>query len=346
MIGIHDSPGTYSDRWILYCEKHAVPFRRVDCLSTDVVSQCQGLDGLLWHWLHNDPRSQLVARQVIASLESMGLLLFPSVNSCWHYDDKIAQKYLLEAINAPLIPTWVFTSEAEAMRWIEVTTWPKVFKLRSGAGSTNVRLVQSRAEAVALCRQAFGRGFPALSGYSKDLRTRISRTRNVQEFLAKLRRAPSSMRNTRRAGRQLPRERGYVYFQEFLPGNDFDTRITIIGNRAFGFRRANRPGDFRASGSGRIDYDPASVDPRCVEIGFRVADLLGSQSLALDFLFAAAQEPMIGEISYSYVSSAVHACEGYWDRQGVWRQEHVWPEDAILDDFLAACGQSARMGCR
>ena len=37
-----------------------------------------------------------------------------------------------------------------------------------------------------------------------------------------------------------------MYFQEFLPGNAFDTRITAIGNRAFGFLRENRPRDFRA----------------------------------------------------------------------------------------------------
>jgi glutathione synthase/RimK-type ligase-like ATP-grasp enzyme len=336
VIGIHDSPGTYSDRWILYCEEHGIPFRRVDCFSTDVVSQCQGLAGLLWHWLHYDPRGQLVARQVITSLQSMGLLVFPNTGTCWHYDDKIAQKYLLEAIHAPLIPTWVFTSETDARRWIEEATWPKVFKLRSGAGSTNVRLVQSAAEAGELCRQAFGEGFSAVSGYSKDLRSRIGRAKSTREFVDKLTRAPRSMRNVRRARRELPRERGYVYFQEFLAGNDFDTRITIIGNRAFGFTRTNRPSDFRASGSGRLSYDAGRIDPRCIEIGFRVAELLGSQSLAFDFLFNSAHEPMIGEISYSYVSSAVNACGGYWDRQGGWHEEHVWPEDAILHDFLAS----------
>lgn len=335
MIGIHDSPGSYSDRWIPRCEQSGIPFRRVDCLSTDIVSQCHGLEGVLWHWLHCDPCSQLVARQVIASLESMGLRVFPSIKTCWHYDDKVAQKYLLEAVGAPLIPTWVFTSESEATRWIERASWPKVFKLRSGAGSTNVRLVRSSAEASALCRQAFGEGFPAVSGYATDLRTRIGRTRGMGDFLAKLSRAPSSVRNARRARRQLPRERGYIYFQEFLPGNDSDIRVTVIGDRAFGFTRGNRPGDFRASGSGRLVYDPEGIDPRCIEIGFRVADALGSQSVAFDFLLGESQEPMIGEISYSFVSSAVHACGGYWDRQGVWHPEHVWPEDAILDDFLA-----------
>jgi len=155
MIGIHDRPGSFSGRWISYCTDKGIPFRRVDCLATDVVMQCDGLDGLLWHWSQDDPESILVARQIIASLERKGIIVFPNVNTCWHFDDKVAQKYLLEAIGAPLIPTWVFTNKEDALGWIEGTTWPKVFKLRCGAGSTNVRLVRSHSQAAALCRQAF-----------------------------------------------------------------------------------------------------------------------------------------------------------------------------------------------
>jgi hypothetical protein len=101
--------------------------------------------------------------------------------------------------------------------------------------------------------------------------------------------------------------------------------------------RANRPNDFRASGSGSIVYEREKLDKRCVEIAFRVADRIGSQSLAFDFLFNSQHQPMIGEISYCYRSSAVHACAGHWDHGGAWHEGHVWPEDAILEDLLAAC---------
>ena len=334
MIGIHDRPGSYSDRWIKYCTEKGIPFRRVNCLATDVMPQCEGLGGVLWHWSHGDPTHLLVARQIIASLECKGLVVFPNVATCWHYDDKVAQKYLLEAIGAPLIPTWVFTSETDAKWWIEAATWPKVFKLRCGAGSANVRLVRSRNEAVALCRQAFGQGFPAVAGYLSDMQTRLRKTKTAHEFWARLARAPRTLLNVLAVRRQMHREKGYVYFQEFLPDNAFDTRITVIGDRAFGFMRANRPHDFRASGSGSIVYAPEKLDKRCVGIAFRVADRIGTQSLAFDFLFNSQHEPMIGEISYCYMASAVHACAGQWDHQGVWHAGHVWPEDAILDDLL------------
>jgi glutathione synthase/RimK-type ligase-like ATP-grasp enzyme len=337
MVAIHGHIGSYSDRWIMYCTEKRIPFRCVNCLATDVVAQCEGLDGLLWHWTQVDPPHLLVARQIIASLESKRLVVFPNVVTCWHYDDKVAQKYLLEAIGAPLIPTWVFTSQGDAMRWIEAATWPKVFKLRCGAGSTNVRLVRSRRQATALCRQAFGRGFPAVVGYLSDMQTRLRKAKTAYEFWERLARAPQTLLHVLALRRQMPRQQGYLYFQEFLPGNSFDTRITVIGDRAFGFMRANRPNDFRASGSGSIVYAPEKVDKRCVEIAFRVADRLGTQSLAFDFLFNPHHEPMIGEISYCYMASAVHACEGHWDCQGAWHGGHVWPEEAILEDLLVAC---------
>lgn len=343
MIGIHDHPGSFSDRWIKYCTDKGIPFRLVDCLKTDIIPQCEGLDGLLWHWAHDDPTSVLVARQIIASLDKKGLVVFPNVNACWHFDDKVAQKYLLEAINAPFIPTWVFLDRNQAMKWIGEATWPKVFKLRCGAGSTNVRLVRTQAEAEALCRKAFGRGFPTVSGYLADMQTRLRKTHTSKQFWDKVRRAPQTIIRSFALRRQMPRQRGYLYLQEFLPENAFDTRITIIGDRAFGFMRANRPNDFRASGSSSIVYEREKIDNRCVEIAFKVADRIGTQSLAFDFLFTPQHEPMIGEISYCYMSSAVHACEGHWDHQGAWHDGHVWPEEAIVDDMLSACRQKAKM---
>ena len=98
----------------------------------------------------------------------------------------------------------------------------------------------------------------------------------------------------------------------------------------------NRPNDFRASGSGNPTYEPESIDQRCVGIAFDIADRIGSQSLAFDFLLDSQREPMISEISYCYVASMVHDCKGFWDRQRTWHPGHVWPEDAILADLLTS----------
>lgn len=339
-IGIHNRPGGFSDRWLAYCDEREIPYRVIDCLASDVVQQSRGLTAVLWHWSHDDPRSQLVARQIIASLEATGVVVFPSAKTCWHFDDKVAQKYLLEAIDAPVISTWVFTDKMKALAWVDTASWPKVFKLRCGAGSGNVRMVRSAREAVALCDQAFGRGFPPSGGYFTDLPTRVRKGRVSGEFWRRVRRAPRTIRHRMALRRRMHREKGYVYFQEFLPDNPFDTRVTVIGDRAFAFRRANRPDDFRASGSGSLDYDPTVIDQRCISTAFRVADRIRSQSLAFDFLFDGSRQPVICEISYCYMAAAVYRCPGHWRRDGSWQAGQVWPQDAILEDLLAQLSAS------
>lgn len=339
MLGIHQRTGSFSDRWIEVCRERNIPFRLVNCLRTDVVEQCAGLEAILWHWSLNDPRELLMARQLASALKQRQIVMFPDWETCWHYDDKIAQKYLLESIEAPLIPTWVFTDPAQAKEWIEKASWPKVFKLRCGAGSSNVRLVRSQSDAESLCHRAFGRGFP----------TEMVRIDAVQRYLGAQRSAKDLTRRLWRLLRKgflrvmgrsyLPKERGYIYFQEFMPDNAFDTRVTVIGERAFAFTRDNRPGDFRASGSGRLCYDPARIDRRCIESAFRVAERLRTQSLAFDFLFDQTGAPRIGEISYCYMAKAVYDCAGHWDIQLKWREGHVWPQDAILEDICGKQGE-------
>ena len=130
-----------------------------------------------------------------------------------------------------------------------------------------------------------------------------------------------------------------MLFQEFLPGNDFDIRITIIGNRAFAFRRHNRPNDFRASGSGRIDWDPTQIPLDALMLAFKTAKTLKTQSLAVDILRRNG-EPVIVEISYYYEGWAVAACPGHWQLQNhspqpIWVEGSMRPEDAIWSDFIA-----------
>lgn len=334
MLAIHDRPGSYSDRWLTYCASKGLAYKAVNCLSNDIGDQLQGALALLWHWSHYESGSLLAARQLTAALEYKGLLVYPNRKTCWHYDDKIAQKYLLEAVGAPLVPTWVFFSDKEAMLWIKSTTWPKVFKLRCGAGSANVRLVRSQAEALSVCRQAFGRGFRASKGYLDDIRTRLRKTKTAAQFWDKLRRVPRIVLFKLALGRQIARQVGYVYFQEFMPSNSFDTRVTIIGARAFAFRRLNRPDDFRASGSGSVIYDTEGLDLRCVKIAYDIAARLDTQSLAFDFLLNPGHEPVIVEISYGFMAEAIYACPGYWDPELSWHDGHVWPQDAIIEDLL------------
>lgn len=333
-LAIHNRQGSFSDRWIKYCSEHKIDYKTVNCYDSNIIWQLKNLDGLLWHWAHSEYTAQLVARQIIASVEKKGIKVFPDISTCWHYDDKVGQKYLLESIEAPLVPSYVFFDKDSAMEWIDKTEFPKVFKLRSGAGSQNVRLVETKKDAKILCRKSFGKGFVPMSGYFGDAKTKIRKIGTMTQFMEKLKRLPNSVINVLIAKHLFLKEKGYIYFQDFLPDNNFDIRITIIGNRAFGFTRNTRPNDFRASGSGDIDYNIDRIDERCVKIAFSTVEKLKTKSLAFDFIFDEERNPKIGEISYCYQNKAVYGCPGFWDKDMKWHEGHVWPEDATIEDFL------------
>jgi glutathione synthase/RimK-type ligase-like ATP-grasp enzyme len=133
----------------------------------------------------------------------------------------------------------------------------------------------------------------------------------------------------------MPLERGYFLVQEFLPGNSYDTRVTVIGDRAFAFTRDVRANDFRASGRGSINYDFRRIDMRCIEIAFDVANRTRAQSMAFDFAVDSDGRPLILEVSYAYMARPVFDCSGYWDSKLQWHPGNVWPQDAILEDMLA-----------
>lgn len=333
-LAIHRRETSFSDRWISYCDMHAIPYKIVNCFDSDIIDQLTSADCLLWHWYHGDPREQLMARHVIMALETRGLKVFPGSSTCWHFDDKIAQKYFLEAIDAPLVPTHVFYDLKRALGWIDRTSFPKVFKLRRGAGSSNVKLVHNASQAKELVCRAFANGFSPVPHYGQDAVKRYRTAQKRGDLLSVVKRIPQALATIRNNKRMMGRERGYAYFQDFIPGNNFDTRVTIIGDRAFAFTRNVRPGDFRASGSGDIAYDMNRINRKCLEVAFDVARRAKSQSMAFDFVLGERQQPLILEVSYVFASQPVYSCPGYWDGKLKWHGGHVWPQDAILIDLL------------
>jgi len=209
-----------------------------------------------------------------------------------------------------------------------------VLKLSFGYQSTNVRLLNGFDEASYWIEQLFG---PGVTGLRPQ----------APAWLDALRRGKGALRHLRGASaiedlQYSELQQGYFYVQEFVPGNRYDTRVTVIGDRAFVFRRFNRPDDFRASGSGRIDWDREQVDEASVRLAFRAARCLRTQSLAVDLLQHDGRA-LLAEISYTYASWAVRDCPGHWVLRGdadsgslTWSEGSMHPEDAIFDDFVAS----------
>lgn len=132
----------------------------------------------------------------------------------------------------------------------------------------------------------------------------------------------------------LGRELGYVYFQDFIPNNEADTRIIVIDGKAFGLYRYIRPNDFRASGSGNFAYKRELFDDRCVQIAFDLTRKLGGQSVAFDFVFSEKNEPLIVEISYGFVGPVYDPCPGYWTEDLKWQEGPFNPQGWMVELVL------------
>ena len=338
-IGIHLAEGFFSERWIAYCKNKGNRYKLVNCYDTDILEQLSDCDALMWHFNHKGSKDSKFAKQLLFAVQASGRVIFPNYNTVWHFDDKVAQKYLLEAIDAPLAQSYVFYSKKEAMIWAGQAEYPKVFKLRNGAGSDNVRLVKSRSVANRLIRKAFGRGFKqyeALSNLKERYRKyRLGKTSlwNVVKGILRL------VRPTRYA-RLTGREKGYAYFQDFIPGNDYDIRVIVIHDKAFAIKRMVRENDFRASGSGSILYEKEHFDEETVSLAFEVSEKLKDQCMAYDFVYLDGK-PLIVEISYGFDMAGYDACTGYWDKDLNWYDGKFNPYGWMVEDVIESVKNKA-----
>lgn len=334
-IGINNTPGFFSERWIAYCKSKSISYKIVDCYANDIIRQLSDCNALMWHFNHKSSKDCKFAKQLLFSLQHAGKAVFPDFNTVWHFDDKLGQKYLLESIGAPMADAYVFFSHNEALRWAGTTDYPKVFKLRNGAGSDNVLLVKSAQQAKRLIRRSFGSGFRqynALGSLRERIRLyRLGRT-DLRDVIKGIVRILYTTQFSKIAGREV----GYCYFQDFIPGNDSDIRVVVIGDKAFAIKRMVRKNDFRASGSGIILYARNHFDDQTIKLAFDVSDRLKSQCMAYDFVYHDGI-PLIVEISYGFAPEGYDACTGYWDKNINWHEGKFNPYGWMVEDLMKRC---------
>ena len=332
-IAIHHRKGSFSERWIQYCKENSIEYGLVDAYSSDIITTLKGYDCFMWHFHHSDYRECLFAKELIKAIEMAGIKTFPNSNTSWHFDDKVAEKYIFEALELPAVKSYIFYNKDEAHKWIEETTFPKVFKLRGGAGASNVKLIKNQSSAKKIVNQAFGKGFKQfnnLASWLESFRLWRKGKGTFKNVIYKL----QFLFYTPLYKKMLKTEKGYVLFQDFIPNNKFDIRVVVTGDKAFAIKRLVRDNDFRASGSGFILYDKKEIDERCIEMSFAANKKLNCQSVAFDYIFDQSNNPLIVEISYGYSMRGYDKCPGYWTSDLQWHEETFVPQHWQIEDLI------------
>jgi glutathione synthase/RimK-type ligase-like ATP-grasp enzyme len=173
-------------------------------------------EGYAFVHMHHHPDVRTRDKRVAGILAlNTAIVMVPDYRSTLLYDDKAEQARQL----APWMPkTRLLYSRTQALRELPRMVFPFMSKAPFGAGSHNVRLVASEAQALAEIEDVFPK---KKADKPKGIKCRYDQ-----------------------------RQRGVLLWQDFLEGNDHDLRIIAIGSQRLILRRKNRPNRPMASGSG------------------------------------------------------------------------------------------------
>ena len=299
--------------------------KTINLEAHDWLEQVEAADLILWKPNYMGIKSASFFKEKIYFLQYIAeKVVVPNFQTIWHFDSKVAQSYLFSHYKIKSPRTVVSMDYKDAVRTSSESRFPQVFKLSYGAGGKNVQLVNDRNNARKQLQKIF-----CVPIYDEEKRRLFSGLKVMLRHFGKkwlwyrtFHRLYEKYENVA-AG----------YFQEFIPGNTADLRITVIGDRyAFGFWRNNRPRDFRASGSGLVDYErpiPDEAVNYCIELNRK----MNFDSMCYDLLFKE-NGFVITEMSYGYKAEAVYNAPGYYlfeDGSLTFHKGHVWPQQLWVD---------------
>lgn len=273
------------------CQVLGIEYRLIQIGEDDWIQQLEGLDAFTWRLIMGDATCMDEARTKIPLIEEMGIPCFPNTKMLWLFDDKIRETFFLRQYHYPTPATSVFFDQGAARAYADKAEYPLIVKSHCGASSVGVMMLRSRREA----HRLLDRIFKADSIWTRILARCYTTPRLKKgDLLLSLN---HHYRNSR------PH---YAYFQQFIH-TDCDWRITTLGKNVVSvFMRKNRPGDFRASGSGLWEkVEPSEVPAEACDLALRISNTHGFTSMTYDFMQSAGSW-VIGEFSYSFLLNQIY----------------------------------------
>mgnify|MGYP001170279881 FL=1 len=332
----HDNHSSaWGQVWINYCKENNIRHKLVDWRDFDFFDELAEYDIVMWHFSHYSPDEMLFAPSILSALKEKGCRVFPDHADSLHFDDKVAQAYLLQALGLDAPINYPLHSMKAVDDWInKIGKFPVVAKLRTGSGSNNVVLISNKGDLRKYASKMFYKGMRSNPSTLFKLKSNIKSTKSLNEFINRLKRVPEFL-FSRKTAKSLPIERGYVYLQEFIENVNYDLKIAVVGDRLSFVARGTRAGEFRASGGGNLFYDRSLLDESMINAAFLAYDSLDSDCTGLDMIKdPISKKPVILEVSYGFSHQAQIGAGGYFDRNCVWHDEPFNPPKALLKNIL------------
>ena len=321
--------------WIEYCDQLKIDYSLIDWRSKDSFRKLVDHDIILWHYSHYSNDEMIFAKNILSALKSAGCIVFPDQADSQHFDDKVAQSYFIKALGLDSPENYPLHSLNAVNEWIkEKKEFPVVAKLRTGSGSSNVKLINDKNELKKYAKQMFGNAINSAPSTAFKLKSNLISTKSLDEFLTRIKRIPEFL-FSRTQAKSLPKEKGYVYLQEYIPNVNYDLKIAVVRDKLSFVARGTRPGEFRASGGGTLFYDKTLVTKAIIDSAFKAFDALGSECTGLDMITdPRSNMPAILEVSYGFSHTAQLGAGGYFDRSGSWISKPFNPPLEVLNNLI------------
>lgn len=225
----------------------------------------------------------------LALLRELGVTLIPAYEHYLAHNNKAYQALRLAHTSIPHPESTVISTVDQGLEYAVTHPVPFVAKSSWGCGSDGVALIRSLADA------------------KRFLATYLELPR-AEPTLSRIRRAKGHVQHWLRQRRQA--RLGAVVFQEFIPDLRGDWRVQTYGPEAVALARANRPHDFRASGSGLSEWRDPPEDILPFAAG--VADTLALPWASLDIGIAPSGPVLIEyQATHHCLNSAINAPHHY-----------------------------------
>ena len=207
-------PYSYWLKFERFLKNNEIQYDMLNPHTSDFLDKAGNYDIIVWRVGCNPEKLDEGKTKIRILEQQKNKTCYPTYDELWSYEHKVRQYYLLKEKNLPVVDTFISFSLSETKEYIKNAKYPFVSKISTGSSSFGVKLIKNKKQAWKEVKKIFYSGRKTYWNYVY--------------------------------------QKGYVYFQKYIPNAEYDLRMTVVGNSYFGFYKYVPKNDFRASGGMNI----------------------------------------------------------------------------------------------
>lgn len=175
-------------------------------------------------------------QDILLYIQNSGGIIVPNFNSFVAHENKMFQEFEMKRLDILSPKSHLVGTYEEGVEYLKNINFPIIGKKSKGFGSKTVQKINAIDEGKKFLKKNLTDGFILNKEYFKWLYKKW------------------------KFNDLYPKYHGKVIFQEMIDGLDHDWKVLIFYNKCFVLKRFTKDNDFRASGSGKFDYEAMPTD--------------------------------------------------------------------------------------